>query len=39
MGGVCGTHDREVHTGSWFENIKESDHLEHLDLNGMILQK
>lgn len=39
MGGVCGRHGREVHTGYWFDNFTEGDRLEHLDLSVTIIQK
>jgi hypothetical protein len=39
MGGVCDRHGREVHTGSWSENFKEGDRLEHLDLSVTVIQK
>jgi len=29
----------EVHTGKWWENLRERDHLEDLGINGKIILK
>jgi hypothetical protein len=36
MGGVSDRHGRKVHTGSWFDNFKEGDRLEHLNLSATL---
>jgi hypothetical protein len=40
MGGECGTYGRrrEVHRGIWWGNLKESDHLEGLIIDRIILK-
>jgi hypothetical protein len=40
MGGACGTDDRpkkQVHTGFWWGDLRERDHLEDLGVNGNII--
>jgi len=39
MCGLCDRHGRKVHTGSWFDNFKEGDRLEHLNLSVTIIPK
>ena len=42
MGSECsmfGEEEGEVHTGFWWGNLKERDHLEHLGLIGRIILK
>ena len=36
---VCSTHVGEVHTGFWWENLSEGDHLENVGLDGRIILK
>jgi len=37
MGGACSTYGREVYTGFWCGNLKESDHFEDPGLDGRII--
>jgi len=37
MGGACSTYVREVYTGFWWGNLKESDHLEDPGLDWRII--
>jgi hypothetical protein len=37
MGGACSTYGGEVHTGFWWENLRERDHLEDPAVDGRII--
>jgi hypothetical protein len=37
LGGACSTYGGEVHTGFWWEDLKEGDHLEDLGVDGSII--
>jgi len=46
MGGACGTHMRErererereeVHTGLWWGNLRKTNHLENIGVDGRIM--
>jgi len=37
MGGACGTHGEGVHTGFWWGNLKERDHLEDLGTDRRLI--
>jgi hypothetical protein len=41
MGGACSTYGgkREVHTGFWFGDLSEGDHLKDPDIDGRIILK
>jgi hypothetical protein len=36
-GGACSTHGGEVHTGSWWGNLKERDYLKDSGVDGRII--
>ena len=37
MGGACSTYGREAHTGFWWGNLRERDHLKDLGVDGVII--
>jgi hypothetical protein len=37
MGGACGWHGGELHTGFWWGNLKERDHLGDVGTDGRII--
>jgi hypothetical protein len=37
MSGTCSKYVGEVHTGFWWGNLRERDHLEDQNVNGMII--
>ena len=37
IGGACSTYGREVHTGFWWGNLGERDHLQDLGVDGVII--
>lgn len=39
MGGACSRYRRGMYTGLWRENLKGTDHLEDLGIDGRILSK
>jgi hypothetical protein len=39
MGGACGTIGGEVHTGFWWGDLREGDHLEDQEVDGRIILK
>jgi hypothetical protein len=39
MGGACGTIGGEVHTGFWWGDLREGDHLENQEVDGRIILK
>jgi len=39
MGEACSTYDEEVHTGFWWGNLREGDHLEDPGVDRRIILK
>jgi len=40
MSGECSTYEKgEMHTGFWWKNLRERDHLENPSVNGRIILK
>ena len=39
ISGVCSSTGKEMHTKSWSEGLKERDHLEDPDFDGIIILK
>ena len=39
MGVACSTNEGEVHTGCWWESLKEREHFEDLVVDGFIMLK
>ena len=39
MGGACNAYGGEVHTGFWWGNVRERDHLGDLVVDGRIIFK
>ena len=39
MGGTCSTYRREVHTGIWWGNVEERDHMEDLITDKRMILK